>query len=178
MNEETKNMETLTPERLSEFRKDVDSLRQRNQRFAQMLVEDFELLIAMAEQVETLQHELEARRVDSEQLARMSKVISAAMSSEHSLFGSECDHAEAVLNRLVAENARLHALVDAAAYHGYGKCVTAELERLHQRIDQLTEYLRHGPNCPADISNLDGLVPGKCDCGLAELISAPTREKE
>jgi hypothetical protein len=43
---------------------------------------------------------------------------------------------------------------------------------LRARIDRLTEYLRHGPNCPADAVRRVGMIPRQCDCGLAELMAS------
>lgn len=170
----TPNIEPLSRERLSQFRGDLESLRSRNQRFAQMLLDDFEVLIVAAEELEQLRR----------------------------WYRNELDTGDDSLcnvRRLRAEIIRLEAIIDSAAHVGYGKAVTAEIERLQTgrhmaemdtrvlhnewsrvakeneqlkgRIDQLTEYLRHGPNCPADIQNLTGLVPGKCDCGLMELVA-------
>jgi hypothetical protein len=129
MNEETSNIEhptpnveLLSPERVSQFRGDVDSLRQRNQRFAQMLVEDFAALIEMAQ------------------------------------IGMDW-HTDNSLEKWFPFTAK------------YLAELKAENEQLRARIDQLTEYLRHGPNCPADTVRRVGMIPRPCDCGLTELVA-------
>lgn len=49
------------------------------------------------------QYELQALRVDSNQLARMATTINAAMPHHRNAMGSECDHAEVALGALIKE---------------------------------------------------------------------------
>ena len=66
----------LSAERLAEFRGDVESLKRREQRFAQMLVDDFELLIAAAE------GESAARRSEAASYAKFDAMHTRAIVAE------------------------------------------------------------------------------------------------
>lgn len=78
--------------------------------------------------------------------------------------------------RVQKDNERLQRENEMNAFQISPAMYEAKIEQLNARIDALTEYLRHGPNCPADVSNLTGLVPGKCDCGLMQLVAAAGRD--
>lgn len=54
------------------------------------------------------------------------------------------------------------------------KSSTQENQRLREHLDRITEYLRHGPNCPADFASVKIRTEGKCDCGLNELLGSFT----